>query len=201
LRRVVRAAPACGVETLTVLGFSTRDWYRPQAEVEYRFSLLKEFLWEEAPRYARRGVRVEVVGRRERIPSSLREAIDDAERATAGCHRLRFRLAVDYSAREALLRAACRLYTSLEISLEAFGRLLAGAADHNSAPPSVDLLIRTGGQKRLDDFLLWEAAQAEVCFSTKLWPEFTAKDLRAAVTQMCARHARSRLVPALAVAS
>lgn len=200
LRRIVRAAPACGIETLTVLGFSTGDWSRPQPEVEYLFSLLKEFLLEEAPRYACRGVRVEVLGRRDRIPGSLREAIEAAEHATAGCHRLRFRFAVDYSAREALLRAACRLYTSLEISVESFGRLLVGAVHRESAPPDVDLMVCTGGGQRLNDFLLWESAHARVHFSTKLWPEFTAADLRAAVAQLraCPRHAG--LVPALTAA-
>lgn len=200
LRRIVRVAPAYSIETLTVLGFSARDWNRPQAEVEYLFSLLKEFLLEEAPRYARRGVRFEAIGRRERIPGSLREAVEAAERATAACHRLRFRLAVDYSAREALVRAACRLYTSLEVSEEAFGRLLVSTGHQDSAPPDVDLMVCTGGEQRLNDFLLWESAHARVHFSTKLWPEFTAADLRAAVAQLraCPRHAG--LVPALAAA-
>ncbi len=201
LRRLVRAAPACGIGTLSVLGFSAGDWSRPRSEVEYLFNLLKEFLLEEAPRYARRGVRVEVFGRRERIPATLRAAIETAERATASCHRLRFRLAVDYSAREAVLRAACRLYTALEISPDAFRRLLAGAAHHNSAPPDVDLLIHTGGEKRLDDFLLWECAAAEIQFSRKLWPEFTGEDLRTTVARLRVPFRTAGRLPALAAAS
>ncbi|MCL6565800.1 MAG: di-trans,poly-cis-decaprenylcistransferase [Acidobacteriia bacterium] len=182
LRRLVPAAPACGIGTLTVLGCSARIWQQPSAETEFLFDLLREFLREEAPRWARRGIRVEVIGRRDRIPHGLRQSIAEAESATCQGGRLRFRLAVDYSAREALLRAACRLYTSLEISPDAFGRLLAASARAEPVP-DVDLLIATGGQHRLDDFLLWESAHAELHFTPKLWPDFTLEDLRRAVAQ------------------
>ncbi len=184
LRRLVLAAPVCGIGTLTVLGFSVRIWQQPRAEAKFLFDLLREFLREEAPRWARRGIRVEVIGRRDRIPHGLRQSIAEAESATCQGDRLWFRLAVDYSAREALLRAACRLYTSLEISPDAFGRLLAASARAESVP-DVDLLIYTGGRHRLDDFLLWESAHAELYFTPKLWPDFTREDLRCAVAQLC----------------
>lgn len=182
LRRLVLSAPSCGIGTLTVLGCSVRIWQRPRAEAEFLFDLLREFLQEEAPRWACRGIRVEVIGRRDRIPRGLRQSIAEAELATGSGDRLCFRLAVDYSAREALLRAACRLYTSLEVSPDAFGRLLAASARSESVP-DVDLLICTGGRHRLDDFLLWESAHAELYFTPKLWPDFTREDLRSIVEQ------------------
>ncbi len=184
LRRIVRAAPACGIGTLTVLGCSVRIWQQPSAEAEFLFDLLREFLREEAPRWARRGIRVEVIGRYDRIPHGLRQAIAEAESATNRGDRLRFRLAVDYSARETLLRAACRLYTALEVSPDAFGQLLAAGARREPIP-DVDLLIGTGGRPCLDDFLLWESAHAELYFTPKLWPDFTRDDLRGAVARHC----------------
>ncbi|MCL6480435.1 MAG: di-trans,poly-cis-decaprenylcistransferase [Firmicutes bacterium] len=184
LRRLVRAAPSCGIGTLTVLGCSVRIWQLPSAEAEFLFDLLREFLREEAPRWARRGIRLEVIGRRDRIPHGLRQAIAEAESATSCGDRLRFRLAVDYSARETLLRAACRLYTALEVSPQAFGQWLAGGARREPVP-DVDLLIGTGGRPCLDDFLLWESARAELYFTPKLWPDCTPEDLRSAVAWHC----------------
>src|SRR5713101_8215804 len=157
VRRVVRAAPGLDIGTLTFFAFSSANWERPQGEVRGILHLLEEYLRGDAGDWAETGVRVRILGRRDRLPAGLRAAAETAERATAGGAELELRLALDYSAREAILRSACRLYTALEISPDAFARLLEGrdAGPEARPAPNVDLLIRTGGEQRLSDFLLW----------------------------------------------
>jgi undecaprenyl diphosphate synthase len=140
-------------------------------------------------------VRLEVMGRRDCFLPSLRQAIAQAEEATAGGERLLLRIAMDYSGREAILRAACRFYTSLEISKEEFARTLA-KVNHCGQAADVDLLIRTGGEQRLSDFLLWESAYAELVFLPILWPDFTGEDLAAAVEEFRTRQRRFGGLPA-----
>ena len=163
MRRVVEAAPGLGIGQLTLFAFSADNWRRPPREVAYLMRLFARHLRTEAAELTRTGVRLEVIGRRDRLAPVLVAAIAAAERATAGGTRLRLRLAVDYSGRAAI-RA---------------GALL----------PDVDLLIRTGGEQRLSDFLLWEAAYAELYFTDRMWPDVGAADLAAAVQ---AFHARER---------
>jgi undecaprenyl diphosphate synthase len=182
--RVVEAAPDCGIGVLTLFAFSSDNWRRPTAEVEALMRLLHVYLERETPRSAREGVRIEVIGRRDRLEAPLRQAIARAERATEQGARLRLRIAVDYSARDAILEAASRLH---EPSLDALSDALG---------PPVDLLIRTGGERRLSDFLLWESAYAELVFTRTLWPDFGASDLRAAVREFHARERRFGGIPA-----
>jgi undecaprenyl diphosphate synthase len=164
VRRSVEAAPGLGIAALTLYAFSSDNWKRPRGEVSALMRLFARYLRTETPRLSDNGVRLELVGRRDRLPSPLVAAIDAAEHATAGGTRLRLRLAVDYSSRWAI-RA---------------GALL----------PDVDLLIRTGGEQRLSDFLLWECAYAELYFSDTMWPDFGAADLGAAVAEFRARERR-----------
>jgi len=186
VRRVIEAAPRLGVGTLTLFAFSADNWQRSPCEVRTLLGLIEEFLRAEASAFRERGIRVSVIGRRDRLPAGLRAAIQAAESATAEGRRLRLRLAVDYSARDAILRAACRMYTLTQISRESFARLLGGLCQ-NGAVPEVDLLIRTGGEQRLSDFLLWECAYAELYFTPKLWPDVTAADLEEAIREFQAR--------------
>ncbi len=123
------------------------------------------------------------------MPATLRQAITDSEAATANGSRLHLRLAVDYSAREAIYHAACRFYKVTELSPESFSDVLAEV--HRGGSTEVDLLIRTGGEQRLSDFLLWECAFAEFVFLQKRWPDFTAADLEAAVNEF-GRRERTR---------
>jgi len=181
VRRVVRAAPGLGIGTLTLFAFSAANWERPQGEVANLMRLLYEYLLTETNRCAAHGVRLNVMGRRDRLSRDLREAIDTAEAATASGGALHLRLAVDYSAREAIFRAACRFYKVTELSRESFTRML-GEVSHDGAR-DVDLLVRTGGEQRLSDFLLWESAYAELLFTERLWPDFDAPDLEAAVRE------------------
>ncbi len=181
----MRAAPGLGIRTLTLFAFSAANWQRPQPEVANLMRLLHEYLLAETTACAARGIRLSVIGRRDRISPSLREAIATAESATAAGRTLHLRLAVDYSAREALFRAVCRFYKATELSPEAFACVI-GEVNHDGAP-DVDLLIRTGGEQRLSDFLLWESAYAELVFTPRLWPDFKATDLEAAVQEFHSR--------------
>jgi undecaprenyl diphosphate synthase len=142
----------------------------------------------EAERCLENGVRIAVIGRRDRLPAGVVAAIEDAEAATRNARRFLLRIAVDYSARDAILEAARRLAgIGGDLSREAFARLLSepGVA----GLPDVDLLIRTGGERRLSDFLLWECAYAELVFTDRMWPDFGAADLAAAVAEF---HVRDR---------
>ncbi|MCU0245400.1 MAG: polyprenyl diphosphate synthase [Bryobacter sp.] len=170
VRRMVEAAPRLGVSTLTLYAFSSDNWKRPAAEVNGLLRLLDRYLREETERLRKEGVRIDFIGRRDRLPAALRERIEASEHATRHARRLRLRIALDYSGREAIRRG--------EIG------------------PDVDLLIRTGGEQRLSDFLLWEAAYAELWFTRRPWPEFTAQDLEQALDDFRSRERRFGQVPA-----
>jgi len=195
VRRVVDAAADLSIGFLTVFAFSSDNWERPVAEVDALFGLVRQFLLEQAPRWTARGIRLRVVGRRDRLPTPLRAAIASAEDTTAAGRGMQLRIAVDYSAREEILRTATRFYTTLEISQEAFGRMLARVSHAGDHFPDVDLLIRTGGEQRLSDFLLWECAYAEMIFSKKMWPEFGAPDLESAIREYLTRPRRFGRLP------
>jgi len=189
VRRAVEAAPGLGIGTLTLYAFSADNWSRPVLEVRALMRLFREYLRVETPRCLRNGVRLEVIGRRDRFDSALRGRIERAERATAAGGRLRLRIALDYSGRDAILRAAQCVQPGTPLGREAFGRLVA-IVDHGSPVPELDLLIRTGGERRLSDFLLWEAAYAELLFLDRLWPDFTEADLAGAMREFRARDRR-----------
>jgi undecaprenyl diphosphate synthase len=164
VRRIVECAPAHGIGTLTLFAFSSDNWKRPAVEVSALMRLFEAYLRGETARCVEEGVRVKVVGRRDRLGAGLLQAIEAAERATRDGGRLDLHIAVDYSSRHAM-RSGERL-------------------------PDVDLLIRTGGEQRLSDFLLWECAYAELIFTPKQWPDYTAADLAGAVAEFHARERR-----------
>jgi undecaprenyl diphosphate synthase len=177
VRRIVRAAPSVGIGTLTLYAFSSDNWQRPVGEVAALLALFAEHLRGEVAECRAQGVRLSVIGRRDRLPLGLRAAIATAERATRGGRRLWLRIAIDYSSRDQILRAADLANRSQPLTRERFTALLARAGHSRRPAPDVDLLIRTGGERRLSDFLLWEVAYAELFFSDKPWPEFNATDL------------------------
>src|SRR5271169_2549353 len=188
-RRIIEAAPLMGIHTLTLFALSSANWKRPASEVNAILRLLHEYLLIETSHCVEEGVRLSVIGRRDRIPATLRQAIVDSEAATSSGTRLHLRLAIDYSAREAIYYAACRFYKVTELSPESFSNVLAEVLRGGST--EVDLLIRTGGEQRLSDFLLWECAFAEFVFLPKRWPDFDAADLESAVQEF-ARRERTR---------
>jgi undecaprenyl diphosphate synthase len=194
VRRAVDAAPALAIRTLTLYAFSSDNWRRPLGEVTALLALFRRFLREEVATCLRENVRMSVIGRRDRLPAELVRAIEAAEAATAGGTRIHVRLAVDYSARDAIVRAAAHAHGG-SLSREGFRILLAEAHHADVATPDVDLLIRTGREQRLSDFLLWESAYAELYFTGCLWPDFTGDDLREAVAEF---HRRDRRFGAIA---
>jgi undecaprenyl diphosphate synthase len=170
VRHVVEAAAPRGVTALTLYAFSADNWRRPAREVGALMALFARHLRTETPRLHANGVRLTVIGRRDRLPQELLAAIAAAEADTARGTALQLRLAVDYSARHAIES----------------GQLI----------PDVDLLIRTGGDQRLSDFLLWECAYAELYFTTAMWPDFGAADLEIAVREFRGRERRFGALPA-----
>jgi len=179
VRRAVEAAPGLGIRTLSLYAFSSDNWRRPRGEVRALLALFAAHLRSEAPTLAARGARLCVIGRRDRLPPTLVRAIAAAEARTAHGRALDLRIAIDYSARDAIVHAAARMGPA-ETGRGAFTRRL-GQAYGIADAPDVDLVVRTGGEQRLSDFLLWECAYAELYFTPRAWPDFGAEDLAAAV--------------------
>jgi undecaprenyl diphosphate synthase len=193
LRRVVERAPDVGISCLTVYAFSSDNWRRPTSEVQSIFWLLRAFLRLETERLRERGARLQVIGRRDRLAKSVLREIDKAECATAAGRRLHLRVAIDYSSRDAITRAAATAAAGGLPSHDSLGPLLTQALIAESG--DVDLLIRTGGEKRLSDFLLWESAYAELIFTDTMWPDFDESDLEAALEEFDRRERRFGGVP------
>lgn len=194
VRRIVEAAPDLGVGMLTLYAFSSDNWGRPSREVSGLMRLFRSYLAAETQRCVENDIRMSIIGRRDRLPEALRRAIDGAEAATEGGARMHLRIALDYSSRDALLAAAARL--GADATRDDFARALGG----ESPAPDVDLLVRTGGEQRLSDFLLWECAYAELYFTPRMWPDFDAGALGEAVAEFHRRERRFGRVPAAAAA-
>jgi undecaprenyl diphosphate synthase len=186
IRRVVEAAPRQGVGTLTLYAFSSDNWRRPRAEVSALMALLRSYLAKEIDALVRNGVRLTVIGRRDRLPDGIAQAIERAEAASAGGDALHLRIAIDYSARDAILSAVIKANGRGDLTREALAQLITGEA----CLRDVDLVIRTSGEKRLSDFLLWESAYAELHFTNRMWPEFDADDLTEALDAFQRRERR-----------
>jgi undecaprenyl diphosphate synthase len=186
----VESAPALGITTLTLYAFSSDNWRRPQREVDSLMCLFQKYLDSECNRLTDRGVRMSVIGRRDRISGSLRRTIAHVEERTSEGTALHIRIAIDYSSRDGLLAAAGRLAQGMPPTREVFERSLYEAIHAPSGTRDVDLLIRTGGEQRLSDFLLWESAYAELYFTHVMWPDFTGADLASAVQAFAARDRR-----------
>lgn len=191
VRRIVEAAPRLGIGTLTLYAFSADNWRRPEAEVSGLMSLFRRYMRTEAARLVRAGVRVTAIGRRDRLPEDLVAGIEWVEGSSADGQALHLRIALDYSSRDAILRAAAAAGSEENFTREGFSRLLSGEAGCRD----VDLLIRPGGEKRLSDFLLWECAYAELYFTDVLWPDFRAEDLENGVTEFYERNRRFGALP------
>src|SRR5277367_3741449 len=199
---VVEAAARRGVDILSLYAFSAANWQRPKTEVSALFALLRRYLLSETQRCLDQSIRINVVGRRDRFSASLLELIERSEEATARCSGMLLRIAVDYSAQYSLIETCRHLQADDEIDRSRFGEYLA-AVDHSVAPaPAVDLMIRTGGEKRLSDFLLWECAYAELLFLDAMWPDFTPANLAGVIADFRRRERRfGGLTPPLAMAT
>ncbi|HSF62694.1 MAG TPA: polyprenyl diphosphate synthase [Gaiellaceae bacterium] len=189
LRRTVEAAIDLGVESLAVYAFSTENWARPADEVESIMELLDETIDRELPDLARQGVRTRFFGRRDRVPEALREKMAQLETDTAHNERLDLWIAFDYGSRAELVEAARRLVADgirpQDVSEKAVSERL-----YAPELPDPDLVIRTSGEKRISNFLLWQSAYAELVFDETLWPDFGAERLRAALDEYTQRARR-----------
>ena len=190
VRRVVESAPDLGIGTLTLFAFSSANWRRPPDEIAALMRLLHVYLRAEVRRFAESGARLTVIGRRDRLRPRLMREIEQAERATALGRGIHVRIALDYSSRESIARAAARCAAETPGALERFAQLVSQSAADDPGTTDVDLLIRTGGEQRLSDFLLWESAFAELWFTDRMWPEFGVEDLRTAVLEFHRRERR-----------
>jgi undecaprenyl diphosphate synthase len=190
VRRTVESAPALGITTLTLYAFSSDNWRRPDSEVNNLMLLFQKYLDSECARLADSDVRFSVIGRRDRIPASLRRSIAHVEDRSSQGTTLHLRIAIDYSARGALLTAAGHVANGIAPTRDIFEQSLYEAIHAPTGTRDVDLLIRTGGEKRLSDFLLWESAYAELYFTDVMWPDFSEPDLVRAVQAFAARDRR-----------
>lgn len=184
VRRVVRAAPGLGITDLTLYAFSSDNWKRPAEETSGLMALMAKWLAGHTAECVENGIRLSAIGRRDRLPAAAAGALERAEWDTAKGNKLRLRLAIDYSSRDTILEA---VRGGAQTREEVARRLPA---------PDVDLLIRTAGERRLSDYLLWECAYAEFHFTPKLWPEFSGADLAEAIADFRSRHRRFGALPA-----
>jgi undecaprenyl diphosphate synthase len=198
VQRAVEAALEHGVGVLTLFTFSTDNWGRPETEISELMRTFEGFFRVDAPALAGQGIRVTAIGRRDRLPVSLRQAIEKIEAASGRGGQLHVRLAMDYSGREAILGAARRFQQAGDDSAECFTRLLVGVEPGDIPAPDIDLLIRTGGEQRLSNCPLWEIAYAELYFTPCLWPDFGPAEFDAAVREFRTRHRRFGRIPVAA---
>ena len=178
-----------GIDVLTLYAFSCANWQRPRGEVRSLFGLFRRYLTEQTQRCLEQSIRLNVIGRRDRLDARLLALIEHAERSTAHCSRMILRIAVDYSAQWSLMHACHASSGEVPIDRDTFERQLA-AINHSIPVGDVDLLIRTGGEQRMSDFLLWECAYAELHFLPKLWPDFDAEDFESALVEYANRDRR-----------
>jgi undecaprenyl diphosphate synthase len=190
VRVTVEAAARAGIGTLTLYAFSAANWERPRGEVDGLMFLLRRYLFTQTRRCIDESIRINVIGRRDRLEESLLRAIEQSERLTADCNRMHLRIAVDYSAQQTILQAARRAGRAQQLTAQHFHRLLNDVTHSTPHAGEVDLLIRTGGEKRLSDFLLWECAYAEMHFTDCLWPDFDEQQFQAALEEYAGRARR-----------
>jgi undecaprenyl diphosphate synthase len=190
VNEIVETARRAAIRALTLYAFSSDNWRRPTAEVSALMRLLRRYLMTETRRCIEQSIRINIVGRRDRLSTSLVRAIEQSERLTAECTGMHLRIAVDYSAQHSILEAARRAASNQSFDVQRFQELL-DEVDHSAAPAgAVDLLIRTGAERRLSDFMLWQCAYAELYFADCMWPDFDAAGFRAALDYYAGRQRR-----------
>ena len=195
VRQSVEAAPSLGIHVLTLYAFSADNWRRPRAEIESLLAIFDDYIAQETATCIEHGIRFSLIGRRDRLPPSLRRNAEALEFCTADADKLHLRLAIDYSSREAIWQAAQKMaagHVARDCSpaYEEFNRRVRSGRGEPADVPDVDLLIRTGGEQRLSDFLLWESAYAELWFTDTPWPEFTTAEFTQAVEEFSRRERR-----------
>ena len=190
VNEIVETAARAGVRALSLYAFSADNWRRPGAEVTALMGLLRRYLMTETRRCIEQSIRINIIGRRDRLTASLVRAVEQSEQLTAACTGMHLRIAIDYSAQHSILEAARRAGSQPNVDAARFQELL-DEVDHSAAPVgAVDLLIRTGAEKRLSDFLLWQSAYAELYFADCMWPDFGSAGFHAALDYYHSRQRR-----------
>jgi undecaprenyl diphosphate synthase len=190
VRTTVEVAARAGIDTLTMYAFSSANWARPATEIAALMRLFGQYLFTETRRCVEQSIRLNVIGRRDRLSDSLLKSIEQSERLSAAGSGMHLRIAVDYSSQHSIVEAARRAARTADLDAAAFQRLM-HEVDHSTYPASdVDLLIRTGSEQRLSDFMLWECAYAEFYFTDCLWPDFDEQRFRCALEDYAGRQRR-----------
>jgi undecaprenyl diphosphate synthase len=203
VRRTVTAARRLGLDALTLFAFSEQNWDRPTAEVGHLMALFRRFLAKERAELLRTGVRLCTIGDRTRLPPVVRAELEATEAATSHNRELTLCIAISYGAREDLTQAVRRLASAAaqgQLNPDDIGEDHVSEALSSRHLPPVDLLIRTSGEQRLSNFLLWEAAYAELYFTPCLWPDFDEAELSAALTAFSRRDRRFGAIAAVSSA-
>ena len=193
VKRTVRAAIELDVHYLTLYSFSAENWQRPAEEVSDLMGLLRRYLQSEIAELHNNGIQLRVIGERERLPDDIARLIADAEQQTRGNERLVVTMAISYGGRQEIVAAARRLARAVRdegLALEAIDEQSLGAALFTAGTPDPDLLIRTSGEQRISNFLLWQTAYCEFVFTDRLWPDFSEDDLAAAIREYQRRDRR-----------
>ncbi|MBP6818635.1 MAG: isoprenyl transferase [Ferrovibrio sp.] len=193
VRDIVRASRDFGIEYLTLYAFSTENWKRPAAEVAGLMDLLRLFIRRELDELHRNGVRIRMIGDRSRLAADIVPMIEEAEARTQDNQRLTLVLALSYGGQDEIVRATQRIAAAVaagQIKPEQIDRALIEQNLYTSGIPDPDLVIRTSGEQRLSNFLIWQAAYSEIVFVEKLWPDFGADDLKAAIAEFHGRERR-----------
>ncbi len=193
LRRAVRFAMPRDIGFLTLFGFSSENWARPDAEVEGLFNLLRLFIRHDLAELNSNGVRVSIIGDRAGLPGDIHALVDEAEALTVANHGLRLIIAFNYGSRDEIARAARRLARRVaggDLDPEAIDQAAFETALDTFGTPDPDLIIRTSGEQRISNFLLWQASYAEFVFLPVLWPDFDEEHFEQALTQFAARDRR-----------
>jgi undecaprenyl diphosphate synthase len=190
VRTIVEAAARADVKTLTLYAFSSANWARPAAEIAALMRLFGQYLFTETRRCTEQSIRINVIGRRDRLSENLLRSVEQSERSSAGGSGMLLRIAVDYSSQHSILQAARLAARDKDLTADDFHRLLLEADHCTQGAGAVDLLIRTGHERRLSDFLLWESAFAELHFSDCLWPDFDEQRFRRALEDYGGRQRR-----------
>ena len=197
VERLAESALSVGIPFVTIFAFSSENWKRPEREVRILFSMFRRFFMSERGKLLSNNIRVTVFGRRDRVPAFVREAIEAIEEETKSCRRLNLRIALDYGSRYEIAEAVRSLVRDVvqghlkpdRITEETLSEVLS-----TSGIPDPDLIIRTAGERRLSNFLLWQAAYSELYFTNKFWPDFEMSDLEEALENF---HSRTRRFGAL----
>ena len=189
VRETVRAAPECGINYLTLFSFSSENWARPNDEVQALFGLLRIFIHSDLADLHERGVRIRVIGAREGVPADICSLLDEAERLTAANNGLRFQVAFNYGGRDEIARAVRRMMAERVEPFQVTPELISKYLD-TAGIPDPDLIIRTSGELRLSNFLLWQSAYAELVFLPIYWPDFDRSALEAALDDFQSRKRR-----------